>query len=168
MFHDAEFEKCSAICQRHFSRWREGVFTRGRKGRGRSIRLSICSLKWQTAQPDHRRDRNRQDGDAANAGGNFSARGVPVFNGRCERRLAGADSAGRNNPKVVRRAKELKIVDFKDEACPPSFSETCLARAAIPFARPCPKCGSRLSQSEDVLSNAARVSSTPLFVRTLK
>src|SRR3954471_4181807 len=52
---------------------------------------------------------------------NFSARGVPVFMADVKGDLAGMSQPGGNNPKVVERAKELKIDDFKGEACPVVF-----------------------------------------------
>jgi DNA helicase HerA-like ATPase len=52
---------------------------------------------------------------------NFSARGVPVFMADVKGDLAGMSQIGGNNPKVVERAKELKIGDFKGEACPVVF-----------------------------------------------
>src|SRR2546421_5093869 len=52
---------------------------------------------------------------------NFSARGVPVFMADVKGDLAGLSQPGGNNPKVVGRAKELKISDFKGEACPVVF-----------------------------------------------
>src|ERR1044072_989319 len=52
---------------------------------------------------------------------NFSARGVPVFMAEGKRDLAGLSQPGGNNPKVVERAKELKIDNFKGEACPVVF-----------------------------------------------
>lgn len=52
---------------------------------------------------------------------NFSARGVPVFMADVKGDLAGMSQAGGNNPKVVERAKELGITDFKGEACPVVF-----------------------------------------------
>src|SRR4051812_9953723 len=52
---------------------------------------------------------------------NFSARGIPVFMADVKGDLAGMSQAGGNNPKVVERAKELKIADFKGEACPVVF-----------------------------------------------
>ncbi len=52
---------------------------------------------------------------------NFSARGVPVFMADVKGDLAGLSQPGGNNPKVVERAKELKISDFKGEACPVVF-----------------------------------------------
>jgi hypothetical protein len=52
---------------------------------------------------------------------NFSARGVPVFMADVKGDLAGLSQPGANNPKVVERAKELKIEDFKGEACPVVF-----------------------------------------------
>src|SRR6266511_2859449 len=48
---------------------------------------------------------------------NFSARGVPVFMADVKGDLAGLSQAGGNNPKILERAKELKIDDFKGEAC---------------------------------------------------
>src|SRR5437879_958026 len=48
---------------------------------------------------------------------NFSARGVPVFMADVKGDLAGLSQSGGNNPKVVERAKELKIDNFKGEAC---------------------------------------------------
>src|SRR5258707_11720257 len=47
---------------------------------------------------------------------NFSARGVPVFMADVKGDLAGLGQPGGNNPKVVERAKELKLDDFKSEA----------------------------------------------------
>ena len=52
---------------------------------------------------------------------NFSARGVPVFLADVKGDLAGLSQPGGNNPKVLERAKELKIDDFKGEACPVVF-----------------------------------------------
>src|SRR5438046_1021192 len=52
---------------------------------------------------------------------NFSARGVPVFMADVKGDLAGLSQPGGNNPKVVERAKELKIDDFKGEASPVVF-----------------------------------------------
>src|SRR5437763_13854247 len=46
---------------------------------------------------------------------NFSARGVPVFMADVKGDLAGLSQPGANNPKIVERAKELKIDDFKGE-----------------------------------------------------
>lgn len=52
---------------------------------------------------------------------NFSARGVPVFMADVKGDLAGLSQPGGNNSKVVERAKELKIDNFKGEACPVVF-----------------------------------------------
>jgi len=52
---------------------------------------------------------------------NFSARGVPVFMADVKGDLAGLSQPGANNPKILERAKELKIDDFKGEACPVVF-----------------------------------------------
>jgi uncharacterized protein len=52
---------------------------------------------------------------------NFSARGVPVFMADVKGDLAGLSQPGANNPKIVGRAKELKIDGFKGEACPVLF-----------------------------------------------
>lgn len=52
---------------------------------------------------------------------NFSTRGVPVFMADVKGDLAGLSQPGGNNPKVVERAKELKIDDFKGEASPVVF-----------------------------------------------
>lgn len=52
---------------------------------------------------------------------NFSARGVPVFMADVKGDLAGLSQAGGNNPKVLERAKELRMSDFKGEACPVVF-----------------------------------------------
>jgi DNA double-strand break repair helicase HerA and related ATPase len=52
---------------------------------------------------------------------NLSTRGVPVFMADVKGDLAGLSQPGGNNPKVVERAKELKIDDFKGEACPVVF-----------------------------------------------
>jgi DNA helicase HerA-like ATPase len=48
----------------------------------------------------------------------FSARGVPVFMADVKGDLAGLSQVGGNNPKIVARAKELGITDFKGEANP--------------------------------------------------
>jgi DNA helicase HerA-like ATPase len=52
---------------------------------------------------------------------NFSARGVPVFMADVKGDLAGLSQVGGNNPKIVQRAKELRLTDFKGEACPVVF-----------------------------------------------
>src|SRR3989442_6301 len=52
---------------------------------------------------------------------NFSARGVPVFMADVKGDLAGLSQAGGDNPKIVERVRELKIADFKGEACPVVF-----------------------------------------------
>src|SRR5438034_933590 len=52
---------------------------------------------------------------------NFSVRGVAVFMADVKGDLAGLSQAGANNPKVVERAKELKIDNFTGEACPVVF-----------------------------------------------
>jgi len=52
---------------------------------------------------------------------NFSARGVPVFMADVKGDLAGMSQPGANNPKIVERAKELGISDFKGEASPVVF-----------------------------------------------
>ena len=52
---------------------------------------------------------------------NFSARGVPVFMADVKGDLAGLSQPGANNPKIVERAKELGITDFKGEASPVVF-----------------------------------------------
>src|SRR5438874_5649455 len=52
---------------------------------------------------------------------NFSARGVPVFMADVKGDLAGLSQPGANNPKVVERARELGISDFKGVACPVVF-----------------------------------------------
>jgi uncharacterized protein len=52
---------------------------------------------------------------------NFSARGVPVFMADVKGDLAGISQTGGNNPKVIERAKELGITDFKGEASPVVF-----------------------------------------------
>src|SRR2546430_13869164 len=52
---------------------------------------------------------------------NFSARGVPVFMADVKGDLAGLSQPGANNPKVVERARELGISDFKGDACPVVF-----------------------------------------------
>ncbi|MEP6602742.1 MAG: helicase HerA-like domain-containing protein [Spartobacteria bacterium] len=52
---------------------------------------------------------------------NFSARGVPVFMADVKGDLAGLSQAGANNPKIVERAKELKIDNFIGEAYPVVF-----------------------------------------------
>ena len=52
---------------------------------------------------------------------NFSARGVAVFMADVKGDLAGLSQPGANNPKVVERAKELKIENFTGEASPVVF-----------------------------------------------
>src|SRR5437764_10444454 len=52
---------------------------------------------------------------------NFSARGVPVFMADVKGDLAGISQPGGNNSKILERAKELKIDDFKGEAYPVVF-----------------------------------------------
>ena len=52
---------------------------------------------------------------------NFSARGVPVFMADVKGDLAGLSQVGGNNPKIVQRAKDLGLADFKGEACPVVF-----------------------------------------------
>ena len=52
---------------------------------------------------------------------NFSARGVPVFMADVKGDLAGLSQVGGNNPKIVQRAKDLGIEDFKGEASPVAF-----------------------------------------------
>jgi len=52
---------------------------------------------------------------------NFSARGVPVFMADVKGDLAGLSQPGGNNPKIVERAKELGVADFKGEASPVVF-----------------------------------------------
>jgi len=52
---------------------------------------------------------------------NFSARGVPVFMADVKGDLAGLSQAGATNPKIVERARELQIADFKGEAAPVVF-----------------------------------------------
>jgi hypothetical protein len=65
---------------------------------------------------------------------NFSARGVAVFMADVKGDLAGLSQAGANNPKVVERAKELKIDNFTGEACPVVFG-MCSASRDIQCAR---------------------------------
>jgi uncharacterized protein len=52
---------------------------------------------------------------------NFSARGVPVFMADVKGDLAGMSQPGGNNPKILERAKELKIEDFTGGAYPVVF-----------------------------------------------
>jgi DNA helicase HerA-like ATPase len=52
---------------------------------------------------------------------NFSGRGVPVFMADVKGDLAGLSQPGGNNLKVLERARELKIDDFKGEAYPVVF-----------------------------------------------
>src|SRR5437763_760418 len=52
---------------------------------------------------------------------NFSVGGVAVFMADVKGDLAGLSQPGGNNPKVVERAKELKIDGFKGEASPVVF-----------------------------------------------
>src|ERR1700720_4001028 len=51
----------------------------------------------------------------------FSAYGVPVFMADVKGDLAGLSQPGGDNPKVVERAKELKIDNFTGEASPVVF-----------------------------------------------
>ena len=51
----------------------------------------------------------------------FSRRGVPVFMADVKGDLAGMSQPGANNPKIVERAQELGMSDFKGEACPVVF-----------------------------------------------
>ncbi|MBA2744058.1 MAG: DUF853 family protein, partial [Chthoniobacterales bacterium] len=51
----------------------------------------------------------------------FSRLGVPVFMADVKGDLAGMSQPGGNNPKIVDRAKELGIEDFKGEASPVVF-----------------------------------------------
>ena len=51
----------------------------------------------------------------------FSARGVPVFMADVKGDLAGISQPGANNPKIMARAKELGLDDFKGEASPVVF-----------------------------------------------
>src|SRR5215475_15206131 len=51
----------------------------------------------------------------------FSRIGVPVFLADVKGDLTGLSQPGGNNPKILERAKELKIDDFKGEACPVVF-----------------------------------------------
>src|SRR5438552_1027252 len=52
---------------------------------------------------------------------NFSARGVPVFMADVKGDLAGLSQPGGNNPKILERAKGLKIDNFTGEASPVVF-----------------------------------------------
>src|ERR1700755_2316580 len=54
---------------------------------------------------------------------NFSSRGIPVFMADVKGDLAGMSQPGGKNPKVLQRAKELGIKDFKGEAWPVVFWE---------------------------------------------
>jgi len=51
----------------------------------------------------------------------FSKQGVPVFMADVKGDLAGMSQPGGNNPKIVDRAKELGLTDFKGEASPVVF-----------------------------------------------
>ena len=51
----------------------------------------------------------------------FSKRGVPVFMADVKGDLAGMSQPGANNPKIVERAQQLGLSDFKGEACPVVF-----------------------------------------------
>ncbi|HEY2801706.1 MAG TPA: helicase HerA-like domain-containing protein [Chthoniobacterales bacterium] len=51
----------------------------------------------------------------------FSARGVPVFMADVKGDLAGISQAGGENPKLLARAKDLGVVDYKGEASPVVF-----------------------------------------------
>src|SRR5437763_12769180 len=52
---------------------------------------------------------------------NFSARAVPVFMADVKGVLAGISQPGGNNSKILERAKELKMDNFKGEAYPVVF-----------------------------------------------
>src|ERR1041384_6216409 len=65
---------------------------------------------------------------------NFSARGIPVFMADVKGDLAGMSQAGANNPKVIARAEELGISDFKGQACPVAFCGVVGAHGAPPRA----------------------------------
>src|SRR3954453_1911309 len=52
---------------------------------------------------------------------NFSARGVAVFMAHVKGDLAGLRQPRGDNPKIVERARELKIDNFTGEACPVVF-----------------------------------------------
>src|SRR5436190_6733163 len=52
---------------------------------------------------------------------NFSARGVPVFMADVKGDLAGLSQSGGNNPKILERARKLKIDNFHGEASPVVF-----------------------------------------------
>ena len=52
---------------------------------------------------------------------NFSARGIPVFLTDIKGDLAGLSQPGGNDPKIIQRARELNIEDFKGEAYPLVF-----------------------------------------------
>src|SRR5204862_4719468 len=66
----------------------------------------------------NRHGKNRYVADAR---GNFSVRGVPLSMADVKGDLAGLSQPGGNNPKIIERANELKIDDFKSEACPVVF-----------------------------------------------
>src|SRR2546423_6863046 len=51
----------------------------------------------------------------------FSARGVPVFMADVKGDLAGLSQAGGNNPRIMARAKELNLTDFKPQSFPVVF-----------------------------------------------
>ncbi len=51
----------------------------------------------------------------------FSARGIPVFLSDVKGDLAGISQPGADHPKIVARAKELGLADFKGEASPVVF-----------------------------------------------
>jgi DNA helicase HerA-like ATPase len=51
----------------------------------------------------------------------FSMRGIPVFMADVKGDLAGMSQPGANNPKVVERAQELGLGDFKGEGSPVAF-----------------------------------------------
>ncbi|HJT81450.1 MAG TPA: helicase HerA-like domain-containing protein [Chthoniobacterales bacterium] len=52
---------------------------------------------------------------------NFSVRGVPVFMADVKGDLAGLSQPGATNPRIIDRAKELGLTDFKGEAFPVVF-----------------------------------------------
>ena len=51
----------------------------------------------------------------------FSRRGVPVFMADVKGDLAGMSQPGANHPKIVERAQELGLENFKGESCPVVF-----------------------------------------------
>ena len=95
--------------------------------------LVSAARAGQPPRPDHRRDRHRQDGDAADAWPRrFSAIGVPVFMADVKGDLAGLRQPGELTPKLKERLDSLELADAAVRRPARSRSGTCSASRAIP------------------------------------